>query len=61
MNPLESAYGNRIGVDELPVQILGGWVEIIDVEREGDDGRPIDEVLRRRCGGELIGDDGEIS
>ena len=60
VNPLEAADRNRIRVHELPVQVAGLGIHIIDVEREGDHRHATIEIFRGRSLGEIVRDDGEI-
>lgn len=40
VNPFESADRDGVGVGERPVQVPGGGIDLVDIEREGDDGTP---------------------
>ena len=60
MIPLETAYRNRIRINEFPMQELHCGIKRINVEGEGNNRRTVDAVLRRRRLGKRVGNDGEI-
>ena len=60
MIPLETAYRNRIRINEFPMQELHCGIKRINVEGEGNNRCTVDAVLRRRRLGKRVGNDGEI-
>ena len=60
MIPLETAYRNRVRINEFPMQELHCGIKRINVEGEGNNRCTVDAVLRRRRLGKRVGNDGEI-
>ena len=61
VNPFESADRDGVGVGERPVQVPGGGIDLVDIEREGDDGHAVGAVFGRGGFGEVVGHHREVS